>query len=556
MTAAASTLSDFMSALDSATSMADGATTNPQYTYDIDRATIRANLTAIGDVDVASLLTLAAKGHTWSILADESGVELEMRGDADPRGSVTLSGDPGQIVESEQADSLSRAVSRQDVLEVSNLVRDLPAVLTISVRNHAILTGWHWIHSGERLGELLTGPLWTAAASNLTRDASVVVVQNAGSSILRTPYVWFVGPGALEEALRGSGAGQPTQSDAEYRERVSSSGRPALPSPLKFEVVPSILDGTFIQLARILHGVARSLVWYWLATEVEISGGNVNITLVGARVVLLELRPTPTDGALADVLLYRWAVSGADPARMEALYQASSLAVLSERDLPTAATPVLRTAQSLYELTRRGSVAEALAARRAAREAVLNSARQAAQSARQAAGKAVERLLVQTAAAIAVILSNAGGIIARAASVWLLLAIAAVSIASLVVTLRIELASAEGGLNSEVSDLDQYRDTLAEEDIAAMKKVNTLSSARDDLRRTRRTVTLAYGVAALAIPLIGFILVQSGAVGSTGRPPPSPRPTVVSPRPASSGPSLGPTRTGRSTRTGAAMKTP
>jgi hypothetical protein len=81
------------------------------------------------------------------------------------------------------------------------------------------------------------------------------------------------------------------------------------------------------------------------------------------------------------------------------------------------------------------------------------------------------------------VLSNATNLLGRGPAFFLLLLVAALSIVSLIVARRVELASAGQALTAELQDLDQYRDVLASDDITAVRGIHTVATARADLGR-------------------------------------------------------------------------
>lgn len=330
--------------------------------------------------------------------------------------------------------------------------------------------------------------------------------------------------------LCGPQAASTAASDGTRAERgwlttpVPMDGRARLPSPAVFAGAGgrAPADRPEGGIQGLLHGVARCLSWYWLANEAELDAdGSISATVVGARTVPLRLQPVATADAAADVALFAWATGGSDPGRLEAARQAASLALVSERDLPIAAGPALRTARSLYELSRRGAVGEALAARRAARDAALSAARQAAAAARQAAGKAVERVVLQAGALAAVVLARAGGLAGTTLAVALAIVVAALAAIAWAVTVRVELPSAEQGLQAEMDDLEQYRDTLSQDDIESVRGLKSGVTAAADLKASRIAVHAVYGTGlalSLAVAVVVALIGLNAAGDATSRP--------------------------------------
>ena len=224
--------------------------------------------------------------------------------------------------------------------------------------------------------------------------------------------------------------------------------------------------------------------------------------------------------------MYSWVALGPEADRLDFVQQALSLAIVNNSDVPTAAGPALRTAKSLYELSRRGSVAEAMAARRAARDAAIGASRGAASAARETAAKVIERTVLQVIAAAGVIIAQLKSALSTPQAIGLLVLIAALCVSLLVVTLLAGVRSARDGLNKELADLDQYRDSLSQDDIDSIKRAGVIGSARADLKNACTTAWLAYGlatvVALIAAGVLGF---SSSAAESPKDHAPSPTPT-------------------------------
>lgn len=509
----------------------------------VDSLTLSGTLTRLDDAHYHQLLALRQYGHTVEIIAGRDGWSLTVQGDspADP----TLHADDAseRALGSIQAAEMTRAVLRGDTETALELAADLPATVTLRVRNDPGSTGTHWISSEAALVALLTGPGWIAATQELDMAPHRLVVGDWRDRTVRTDGLILTDPNAT--------ASEPWEVTSAYPDRIVETDRPQLPSPIRFSGAPDV-EG----VSAVLHGVTRCLAWYGLASAARIApDGTIRATVTGARTVEVQLLPTQVRDTRADVELYRWSSQGNDPARLEAARQAASLALVDQRDLATAAGPALRTARSLYELSRRGAIGEALAARRSARDAALGAARQAATAARQASGKAIERVLVQTAALAAVLLTHAGSVIGTGIAAVLIGAIAIVAAGSWAVTIKVELPSAEDGLKGELDDLNQYRDTLSQDDVDAIQSLQTTIAACRDLRAARRAVNYVYA-ATLVGALASAVWLLEGTSSTIGRPTPTyaPKSSTTTPTsgPASPGPSPAPTRP----TTGSSLGTP
>lgn len=494
---------------------------------DVDRIIVTGSVASIGDIDIATLLALLADGHAIEVTAQAGGWSLKVRGEGRQLPSIDMSGPAEQALPGASVDPMRRAYERGDALEALSLASDVGGSISATIRNDPTATGTHWLPTLEALESLLSGPRWAATARGLTGGIGKVTIDDLGSVCVTTRLATFAGPDAACQ--------QPHEepSDTRYRAVRIADGWRELPSPLSFQPHTSTRPSSepsaelLLRLERALHGTAQRLVWYWLASEAQLQvDGTLTVAFSGPRIVSVPISPGPADSALPEVDLYEWAASGTDPARRESVQQAVSLALVTPSDLGSAARPALRTAKLLYDLAQRGAIAEAMAARRAARTAAADSARGAAQAAREAAGKAVERSLLQAVAAAGIVLSNASNLISRSPALVLLGLVAIVALGSMIVAMRVELPSAEGGLASELADLGQYRDMLSVDEIADVANAEAVKSASTDLRRARITVITVYVVAILVAIAIGGPLVLQRGHPVESEPGQAPVPTI------------------------------
>jgi hypothetical protein len=493
----------------------------------VDRIRVTGSLARIGDIEVGDLLALAADGHTIEATAQSGSWNLTVRAEGPHRPLVEMNGPPEQALPASTVDPLRRAYERGDAVAALELSNEVGGSISVTLRNDPSITGVHWLSSMQDLEPLLNGPGWAATARQLVDGTSSVVIDDMRNMHMTTRTATFAGPDADWRVP------QEDQLDTGYRTARIAEGWTQLPSPFAFQ--PRSSDGAHSdeeremlrRLERSLQGTAMRLVWFWLATEARLEPeGVLTITFSGARVITLSVFSGPVESATSEVDLYEWASSGTDPARRESLQQAVSLALVTPSDLATAAKPALRTARLLYDLSQRGAVAEALAARRAARAAAAESARGAAQAARYAAGKAVERALLQAAAAVGIVLSDASDLIGRAPALVLLGLVAVVAVGSVLIALRVELPSAREGLTAELADLGEYRDVLSGDEIADIANAQSVKSASLDLGRARRTIVIVYAIVVITTLALGGPYVLSHHADSVTPRPMTPTPTV------------------------------
>ncbi len=499
-----------MSALDVVRHLTDLAEPSPSSEATIDELVFRARFARVSDLSVREILALAHQGHAAEIHVSGGSWSLLVRADGAASPSVEEGGRPEDALQSADLAPMRAAVGNNDAAEALRIAGRVSASVQLTVRNRTDVTGFHWISTVDDLDQLLEGEQWARAIRTITQAPTVLVVGDAGSDMLTSRHLAICGFEA--NCLPPPAApAPPTRQD-----------RPNLPSP-------TVLAGARTsspvlgRLMALFEGVTRTLTWFHLATDARFTAtGEVALRLEGARTVDFELRPSSAPGDPSrEIALYEWATSSADPALRDAVAHAASLAILKPDDVATAAAPVLRTARSLYELSRRGAVAEALATRRSARHAALEAARAAAATARAVASRSVERALIQAAAAVAVVLSNASNIIGRVPALLLLVLIVGLSLTSLLVATRVEVPGATSALDAELADLDQYREALSEDDVDEIRKLRVIGEARSQLQSARRTASRVYSFALIAIVVVGGLLVISHADSPETQPTPA-----------------------------------
>lgn len=443
----------------------------------------------VADLSPDDLHTLRDDGHATRIELREGtwNATVVFDGPSDP--TLDTSGRTEDAFSATEVAEIERAVSRRDGFLLLTISAQLEAQVHIDVRNQPAQSGTHWVSSLSELEAQLCGPMWTAAVLALGDGPRLLTVSEPKS--LGTFPVGRLLLRGSDDSYDSADVPEQFEPDRGFRSVRSMDTRPNLPSPLLFasSAIGKDQPEAVASVVGIATGIARCLVWHWLATSSGITAGTMSVTISGARIVSFDLAPEACADATPEISLYLWAATSEDPARLDAVEQAASLAITNGSDIASASAPALRTARSLYEIARRGAISEALASRRSAREAALDAARGAADSAREAAGKSIERTLVQVAAVVGVAITEFGNVISRAQAIVLLGVVALLSVVFLLVTCCFSLRSASDGLSAELADLDQYREALAAEDIGLIRRAETIASAQHDLRR-------AYGVVA------------------------------------------------------------
>jgi hypothetical protein len=147
-----------------------------------------------------------------------------------------------------------------------------------------------------------------------------------------------------------------------------------------------------------------------------------------------------------------------------------------------------------------------LATRRSAREGAIRAATTAADGARVAGGKAIDRVVVQLLAVLGLVAAQKAGLANADITRGLLFTVLFAWLAILVGLLLVDFPSISSGLQSFEEDLEQYRDTLGEDDIAAIKGLDSIDSARRALTKSKRVSLAVMGFAAIATILALLIV--------------------------------------------------
>jgi len=474
----------------------------------------------------------ASAGHRVTATATSSGSELTLSWRSEGGLTTSFTGEPGELASQRDADAFARAISRDDGIAALSYLNS--EVLRLEIVVKAPANGAGWIRTHHILSDRLGDGRWASTLIRLTTRGgdrgAVVLVQDAGDAVLRAPGLILAGPQATVPSVVPSRDTQLTQS---YRARAAFRARPDIftPAELTCSLPPT---GLFAPLGHVLDSAARASAWYWLADSVVLDPDRVMIHFDGVASIELELTPYGAGPPTAETALAEWATATGEPSRADAIQQAITFAIRSSTDLASAATPVLRTARSLYELAGRGLISEALAARRSARDSAVTAARAAATAARDVATKSVERTLALVVAAAVALFANARKFIDDGTSYAIIAALAIIGAAALAIAWLVDTRSGESVLDAFDADVELYRDTLSEDDIQATKGLAALAKAREDLKRARMTASLVYGSVILTVLLGGSIIIASRHDSTKQTPPTSPSSVSTSPAPAPS----------------------
>lgn len=476
---------------------------------ELSRVVHTARMTGRAAFEVIEALDGAAEaGHpAYLRLADGGDLTIMLRSGVRPMVDVadrsTIVLNPAIRTELEQDADAGRAGS---------VLRHLPdRDFDVSITMQASHDGLVWIPEARVLIDSLIGRRWASTlrqlTARITEPRCVFVVADLGDDVVHTPLFRFVGPDSPLELLTPSTAEETTSSFA-YREERLAAGWTDLPEPA--DVLPSSTtpDST---LARALRATSLALCWYWLSSSSpRVQSDRVDVTYLGVRDLKLTLSP-PRDvsaqQARAAVRLHAWTTAQADMVRFDAAQRAITFAVKDESDLAAAAEPALRTARSLYEIASRGIVAEALAAKRAAREAAATAAQNAAATAREALGKATERNLALLVAAAVPLFASLQKVLDWQVTAIALGFLSAFLVTACIFVIRVDIRSARGMITALKEDLNQYREALSEEDLQSIHDMQVLEEASTDVERSEHAIKSIYTVAAVLTSVAALTLV-------------------------------------------------
>lgn len=504
---------------------------------DLDSVTFTGTA-ALSDLSLPDLSALVDGGHLVDLRVRAGEWSLQLRrGGYD--GDVTESDGPlSAAVDQNYLDDLSAALAADDFSGILGLLQAHDSQVTLRVINDPDKTGTHWIASHEAINGAVSSLLWVPFARALASGPADLVVEDLGDAVLATAAIAVHGPESPETAGppgKTSRANPSSELDESFR-RARAGQKEPYPSPLLFAGLTHTHGADTPAVATVsttFDTLAYLLTWALLASSSRPIKGGVHVAISGARELDIDVHPAlhPETGPLLD--MYRWVAMSPEIDRLYYVQQALTLAVVDVADVHTAAAPALRTARSLYELSRRNSVAEVMAARRSAREIALAASRSAATQARESSAKTVERTVLQLIAATGVIIAQLQKALSPWQSAGLLATLGALCVLFALVTDCVTLRSARSGLDSELEDLDQYRDSLSTEDVTEIKTAGTIAAAKSDLSRARWVAWLTNGIAGVILVVVAScVLTQAGFWSDDHIAPPRPIPSTAKAQPS------------------------
>ncbi|MFC3449582.1 hypothetical protein [Amycolatopsis speibonae] len=436
---------------------------------------------------------------------DDSEIILEIRHDesllvrvAFSSGRATFFQEPNlqDIIPPDLEESISQAVLNEDAVVLVDECFDMQGHLSITLKNDPSKTGFHYIEHIGYLVNKLRSPKWYDFVSKIFKSASLLIVSDLGNASIKLPELDIRG------TFTDSGKRRDLNELPAGQEGSNSLPSPTWISPFSVYDPEGQRSSSIDELISLLSGITCCLVYSLLASRTERTPEGISITFTGSRVVSIpNITPEPLPDTLTEMALFEWAFPTVNPGKQEAIQQAASLTLTDSSGFKGAAVPIYRTARSLYELSQRGAVAETLATRRAARSSAIGVALDSAKLAREIVTKSVERTLLQAGVAVGIIVANAKDVLDSPATAALLFVLAVFMMLSWLISYRIELASSSDAIESVSADLQEYRDSLSEDDISAIRGMRTLAQARERIKGARRTVawvSILFTVALLA----------------------------------------------------------
>ncbi len=303
-------------------------------------------------LDVVELSGIAAPGKlTFEIVEDIKINRLRLRFALDEGawsivvnindlGIVTIdeSGPIDEVFESADMDLISQAVADKDMKTLLEVLRTSHLRVSMAVANNPERSGAHYLDRVDEFETRLQSQGWHTFISQIAEDGLNLVIGDLQGRIQCGGFC-VCGPSDMGSQTATSDISEPPNLDA----------RPPLPSPLYFVPLVGGVDGGegMNRIMGWLNGVSRCLVWYWLATTARVEPDQVQLEFVSTRVVLVKpFKPLPASSSQTEIEIFQWSMTHGDPARIEAIRQAVTLAAQGDNaDLAHIAVPALRTAK-------------------------------------------------------------------------------------------------------------------------------------------------------------------------------------------------------------------
>lgn len=452
----------------------DGA---PPFVNDqIDRTEIEG-LVPVAAINPSTLVAIGTAGHQVKVVIEKDGWEGTLALEGRSAWRIDAMGLDAVLDDLEILDRAEQAAANHDGITVLELLRDATCSLNVALEANPERIGAHWVRTGNALDAALEEPgSWLPTVNRLSMAPSRVVVADAGTAYLSCRGIRLHGPDAEPE---GGSLDSGTDVEAYRSVRFGNMSHDEIGD------VSGIWPIETVGMARtfdLLRNAVAATAWVWLAERHELEGTTVALTFDGARVVQVDLSKPPQAGD--DVLqLWEWATTDTDPARREAIQQAASLALREPGDLGQQARPVLRTARAFFDLGRRQGVTELLAARRAARDAALSSGRAASEAGRATAAKTLDRVIVQLAAGVGLLVAQRNALVETELARILLWLVFGLIVATGLLAVAVDIPSARATVNALGKDLEHYSDVLTTDDEAALNSLPSVASAKEAISR-------------------------------------------------------------------------
>jgi hypothetical protein len=476
---------------------------NTGYSDRINRSVI--TLTGVAsDIDSKSMVALAGERHVVQITVTKDGWSGTLRS----QGSAVFSidqGPPGIAFEDTDVIDALRLIADDGIVDVARylaLVPDLSAEVLVEVTNFPPTSGYEWYRTTAALEHDLASNAWLAHAIAMCEPGGKrrVIVHDADDSCLRTPGLVIQGPDTQASLPEQ----EERESVARYRAERLDGDFAATPTPT--DLAPSSASG-FATVEKLLNGISEQLTWLWLAKDSWWSGGGVHVRFDGVRVVEGSLTVEPMESATSALVLWNWATETWEPARLEAIRRSISYVTVEPNELRGAGSRILATASSVLDVMMRNQIAEVMAARNSARDAAFAAARSAADEGRSAAANTFDRVVVQSAAVVGLLLANEQHALGVSTTKTLLLVIVALLAILGIVVLVIDFPGARAGLAAFKRDLDLYRDHLSKADVELLKKMQSLRDASTAISRAQ-LLTIALLAVGIGADLYAYLRVR------------------------------------------------
>ncbi|WP_326836011.1 hypothetical protein VSH64_14000 [Amycolatopsis rhabdoformis] len=450
------------------------------------------DLDALGQGANQTILTIMQE--SWSVRIVFTGSTVTVYEDGDLRDSA----------DADRLGAISAAIEQEDAVEIVEECIDMSAHLSVELVNDPQKSRFHYVDSVDYLHSRLTSPGWHKFIGRLFEHVDTLIVGDLEDSTIALP----------ELKIHGKAGGRGNQRIL-TEISVGRDGDVSLPSPQWLAPLLITTDESSSAkgiegLADLFRGCCSCLTFAALADRVDSSPTALGVVFSGVRVVNIpNIAIAPASDVTGELALLDWAFPGYDSGKREAVQQAASLTLADGSGFQGGASPIYRTARSVHDLSQRGAVAEALANRRTARGSAINVALDAAKLCREIVTKALERTVIQLGAAVGIVIANAKDLFGSTVSGFLLAALTLLIVLSWLISYRLELVSANDAIESTSTDLQEYRDSLSEDDIEAIRNLQTIKQAKNRIVNSKRIVT-SLSVAFASIFAIGSIYFLTG----------------------------------------------